>query len=1052
MEQARLSPSKLFTTTSIDPKKDDFDEKYERGYQHLQSLISGLSEKEAHDALNNAVCKDKSHEELVSMGLLTVILTEPHNAAKSYRDLTLVTRDGLQMVLANLSQLVLERWLKLAERTQSQLLWLMRELVRNAVVGVETLAWNLMRLAAGGDVSPRNIILIESLLDIYQENRSWLEKYPLLLASVVYTYLRLIEDHGSVSLGALRQKEVVFTVSLLRDKFTECLIIGRDLVRLLQNVARIPEFEQLWQDILHNPKALSPTFTGVSQMLQSRTSRRFLQSRLTPDMERKMVFLTSSVRFGNHKRYQDWFQRQYLAMPESQTLRCDLIRFIVGVIHPTNELLCSDIIPRWAVIGWLLTTCTSSVAYSNAKLALFYDWLFFEPDKDNIMNIEPAILVMHHSMRAHPVVTATLLDFLCRIIPCFYPPLQEKIRQGIYCSLRQILEKRVLPSLYPLFENPKLDRELRSLVRETFLEFCFPPPAEGHRIDDLKEEMDHIDGPPNHALPNNHVDQTEPAFSDDEAEPACGTKHGVDDEDDDDVPLGKRMLSASRVRLKGRPTPPFDCKREQEDIAHLLEGELKSLVEQLYAETDNESKCEAMERIFQHVVQEDDTDSDTLAALGSCLTNVLRDQFETRVFPENITDENLEDSIGRPLFVLIRSTTELLENDSRRAQTVLSLLAEMHSHQPKISYLLLYYLQASSIGDDDNKINCKTKARVYREFCSTLNNKSLVNFLLADMMLCQEDDVQMFCWMVPGVYNQFPDEAIGNPELLHLVVSTIDAKQLQELIFRVVQGRLVMFREAHSFVALLSASLNWETFEQFCLWQLVSAHGVPVGYVLPILPMLEYSAHSEALTAILLMLKQESPTAELVKNVLSRDVKPPSDDFVVSVLHCWCRDRDDEETLGDLVAGLLSSRCPQTSPNKRKRGGGSASGGPGRSSSANPTMERILGHLDRLRTGCRQFYKLESMQKALQQAQNSCTDAQRSVFSNLFALVEIDDSSKGKGRGRKPNSSPGAKTKQNRVVKEVTDSSDDSSEEEEIVKPKQAKKRKKVNPVGSDSD
>lgn len=81
------------------------------------------------------------------------------------------------------------------------------------------------------------------------------------------------------------------------------------------------------------------------------------------------------------------FLLQYLATPESQSLRCDLIRFIVGVIHPTNELLCSDIIPRWAVIGWLLTTCTSSVAASNAKLALFYDWLFFEADKDNIMNI-----------------------------------------------------------------------------------------------------------------------------------------------------------------------------------------------------------------------------------------------------------------------------------------------------------------------------------------------------------------------------------------------------------------------------------------------------------------------------------------------------------------------------------------------------------------------------------------------------------------------------------------------------------------------------------------
>lgn len=39
-------------------------------------------------------------------------------------------------------------------------------------------------------------------------------------------------------------------------------MIGRDLVRLLQNVARIPEFEQLWKDIIHNPQALSPQFTG----------------------------------------------------------------------------------------------------------------------------------------------------------------------------------------------------------------------------------------------------------------------------------------------------------------------------------------------------------------------------------------------------------------------------------------------------------------------------------------------------------------------------------------------------------------------------------------------------------------------------------------------------------------------------------------------------------------------------------------------------------------------------------------------------------------------
>jgi integrator complex subunit 3 len=95
--------------------------------------------------------------------------------------------------------------------------------------------------------------------------RPWLDKNSFLVASVVYTYLRLIDDHGgnhTQALAPLRQKEVTFTVALLREKFNDCLVIGRDLVRLLQNVARIPEFEALWKDIYNNPKVLGPNFTG----------------------------------------------------------------------------------------------------------------------------------------------------------------------------------------------------------------------------------------------------------------------------------------------------------------------------------------------------------------------------------------------------------------------------------------------------------------------------------------------------------------------------------------------------------------------------------------------------------------------------------------------------------------------------------------------------------------------------------------------------------------------------------------------------------------------
>ena len=65
-----------------------------------------------------------------------------------------------------------------------------------------------------------------------------------------------------------------------------------------------------------------------------------------------------------------------------------------------------------------------------------------------------------------------------------------------------------------------------------------------------------------------------------------------------------------------------------------------------------------------------------------------------------------------------------------------------------------------------------------------------------------------------------------------------------------------MFTE-EKFSLLIKESLTWESWEQVCLWQLVTAHGIPLSYILPILPELDYLKHPEALTPITLMLKQE---------------------------------------------------------------------------------------------------------------------------------------------------------------------------------------------------
>ena len=99
-----------------------------------------------------------------------------------------------------------------------QILWLCRELVKNSVIGADSIVNSLMRQVAGGDITPKNVWLTESLLDILSENRPWLDKYPPLLSMAVYTYLRVIVDHNAQMFHTLRQREAEFTSSILRER------------------------------------------------------------------------------------------------------------------------------------------------------------------------------------------------------------------------------------------------------------------------------------------------------------------------------------------------------------------------------------------------------------------------------------------------------------------------------------------------------------------------------------------------------------------------------------------------------------------------------------------------------------------------------------------------------------------------------------------------------------------------------------------------------------------------------------------------------------------
>ncbi|XP_051992722.1 integrator complex subunit 3 [Xyrauchen texanus] len=1007
--------SRLLVSTSLDAK-DELEERLERCVSITTSITNGLSEREANDALTAHVCKGPQQHEEVCLGLFALLLTETSQAQRCYRDLTLLSRDGMNVVLVKINQILMEKFLKLQDVCRTQLVWLVRELVKSGVIGADGVLMTLMKQIAGGEISNKNLWLAENVLEILVDQREWVVKSGMLVAMSVYTYLRLIVDHGIPSLLSLRQREVDFCIGLLRERFMECFIIGRDLVRLLQNVARIPEMELLWRDLLHNPQTLNPQFTGILQLLTSRTSRKFLACRLTPDMETKLLFMTSRVRFGQQKRYQDWFQRQYLSTAESQSLRCDLIRYICGVVHPSNEVLSSDILPRWAIIGWLLTTCTSNVAASNAKLALFYDWLFFNPEKDSIMNIEPAILVMHHSMKPHPAITATLLDFMCRIIPNFFSSLEGQVRQGVFNSLNFIMEKRVLAHLAPLFDNPKLDRELRSMLRERFPEFCSSPspPTEVKMEDSVTVEMD------NHVLDKEDscYDNTDATFSDDEEE--LNNK-------------GKKL----EFRFHQLKETFIDEPADITPFVDQLDEALKERVLQLQKGSDTETQCEVMQEIVDLILEED-LDSEQMSTLASCMAELFKSHFRGDVLPEEITEESLEESVCKPVCLIFRNLCQMQEDNSGFS-VLLDVLAELYQKQPKIGYHLLYYLKASKAAAG--------KMSLYESFAQATALGDLHTCLMMDMKACQEDDVRLLCYLTPSIYTEFPDETLRSGELLNMIVAVIDSAQLQELMCHVMMGNLVMFRK-DSVLNILIQSLDWETFEQYSTWQLFLAHSIPLETIIPILQHLKFKEHPEALSCLLLQLRREKPSEEMVKMVLSRPYHQ-EDQFTTSILRHWAAKHDD--LLGEHVKALLIKN--NNMPRKRQSLRSSSS------KLAQLTLEQMLEHLDSLRLNLsntkNNFFSQTPILQALQHVQASCDEAHKMRYSDLFSLAEeYEDSTKPpKPRRKAPASSPRSRKGVAPQPCNDEESASSSASEEEDAKPKAPKrKRKGSTAVGSDSD
>jgi hypothetical protein len=91
-----------------------------------------------------------------------------------------------------------------------------------------------------------------------------------------------------------------------------------------------------------------------TELLSIPTPKRYLKLLIPNELESELLFVMEHVMLGKQKRFQQWISKKHMTGAENDDFIVDMIRYICGVFHPSNALLQSDMVPRWAMVGWLL--------------------------------------------------------------------------------------------------------------------------------------------------------------------------------------------------------------------------------------------------------------------------------------------------------------------------------------------------------------------------------------------------------------------------------------------------------------------------------------------------------------------------------------------------------------------------------------------------------------------------------------------------------------------------------------------------------------------------
>jgi len=877
---------------------------------------------------------DQEEYAQLNKAILYGVLCEPHFSKTHIKHLHAIVSDGYGLFVRLLVTVVHELYAKIVESARKQLVWVAKEMIDVSAVGVDGFLVCLLRQIVGGDFCEGNLWLCFELVSVFLEK--WdclLEEEPLVLTSALYTYLRLLADHcrlvNSANLEVLKRLEIEFCVKVVREQFHLCLRIGRDFIRVLQDLVHVPEFRDIWKDLVLNPSEFkTPGFFDISQFYCTRTSSRYALLRITPEMETQLRFLLTHVKLGSQKRHQDWFAKKFLHRLERETIVSDIVRFICCAHHPTNEIIQSDVVPRWALIGWLLSLCRKNHVGANAKLALFYDWLFFDERVDNIMNIEPAMLLMVYSIPRYIDMTHTLLEFLFLLMDNYDVQRNDIIVRGVSSAFSVLLRKGVIQSMDVLTSCDALSLFLRERLGRVL---------SGMKMGVSKEQQS-----PN--FPGHFLTSVSLPYS------SCM---------ETPVPSVKGQLTC----VQGDGFATKQSKPVDSSVPSVVTSEHKVVsVENLITKLREKMKnsyvmgLQALDDLLYVFVNLNNAETMSVTICPEALSSAISKEFELNGYklftslpflPDKL---DCDDEIGSATALIIRSSifsqpkmhgmllswskngfsvgVRLLSYASRlayeasMADCIGDTMVDKDSAQRSDLSLpfLIFHVDGyisflngekenslttlASTSKIDNKLvsmlvdSAFAAYRFFLMHSRTILHKdadtSLTKLLISDLISCTEWRRKRLKFLFCSVFRHLSDLSIGKEDIIRLLVSRLDHADLVDIQFEIGLKKYSVFGEnTETIFHLIESSLKWGCLEQHKLWGLIRSELAVSNVQLEKVILgffcsgeLDAKRNAIAVEGLLTLCSCRAPTPELVGAIM---LLPNNvfQDFAAAVLATW---------------------------------------------------------------------------------------------------------------------------------------------------------------------